>query len=138
MAKKTVNFVQGSFLDMPFKDEEFGGLVLGEVCEHCDIKRLQQMMTEANRVLRPGGELLITWPGDSRPKIEQHPDSAMMTYCEGVTSWHQSVWTPEQIQEVIAEQTKKREDTWELLHLEPLFYAFIPKSPGWGMCLRKS
>jgi SAM-dependent methyltransferase len=46
--------------DLPFKNDEFNGVLASEVFEH--VFNLQICLKEINRVLKPGGKLLITCP----------------------------------------------------------------------------
>lgn len=55
-----VRFVQGSCETLPFSDGAFDLLVAFEVIEHLD--GWQDMLSEARRVLRPGGVLLVSTP----------------------------------------------------------------------------
>jgi SAM-dependent methyltransferase len=45
---------------LPFADETFAGVVSNSVLEH--IPQVQPVLAEANRVLRPGGTLVVTMP----------------------------------------------------------------------------
>jgi 2-polyprenyl-6-hydroxyphenyl methylase/3-demethylubiquinone-9 3-methyltransferase len=61
-----VDAVRGNVLALPFRDESFDVVVAGEVLEH--VTDLAGAVTEACRVLRPGGTLVIdtiaaTWIG---------------------------------------------------------------------------
>jgi SAM-dependent methyltransferase len=55
----------GNLLDVPFDDESFDVVVLGEVLEH--IARDDEALKEAARVLRPGGVVAISVPAASVP-----------------------------------------------------------------------
>ncbi|MBU0981559.1 methyltransferase domain-containing protein [Patescibacteria group bacterium] len=50
----------GSFLDMPYKDEEFDVVVISEVIEH--VLESVDGFKEIARVLKPGGRLVLTTP----------------------------------------------------------------------------
>jgi SAM-dependent methyltransferase len=52
--------VLADMTDLPFPDESFDGVVAGEVIEHIADDRLA--LTEAARVLRPGGALALSVP----------------------------------------------------------------------------
>ncbi|MDZ7587166.1 MAG: class I SAM-dependent methyltransferase, partial [Patescibacteria group bacterium] len=49
--------------DLPFKTNSFALILATEVIEH--ISRLERFVTETNRVLNPGGRLLITFPNEN-------------------------------------------------------------------------
>jgi SAM-dependent methyltransferase len=88
------NFVQGSILDLPFDDNSYASAVVGELMEHCRPEPAEQALRETKRVVRPGGPILLTFPLDDRPKMEQHgPEGPYYEHCEGITSWHQTVWS---------------------------------------------
>lgn len=55
-----VRFIQGSCERLPFSDAAFDLLVAFEVIEHLD--GWQDLLSEAARVLRPGGVLLVSTP----------------------------------------------------------------------------
>lgn len=52
--------VQGMGDQMPFADGQFASIISNSVLEH--IPDIQPVLQEANRVLRPGGKLIITMP----------------------------------------------------------------------------
>ncbi|MBN2484734.1 MAG: class I SAM-dependent methyltransferase [Bacteroidales bacterium] len=47
-------------IDIPFPDNYFDSLLCSEVLEH--VENLSVLLSEANRVLRPGGKFLVTTP----------------------------------------------------------------------------
>lgn len=47
-------------LSLPFENNRFDGIFSSEVFEH--VFNLEHMLTEINRVLKPGGKLLVTCP----------------------------------------------------------------------------
>lgn len=53
-----LNILEGDFRDLPFKDEEFDFLISTFVLVH--IRELKEAFLEAYRVLKVGGEILIT------------------------------------------------------------------------------
>ena len=55
--------IQGLGDVMPFPDGYFGSVISNSVLEH--IPDVQLVLTEASRVLRPGGRLVITFPSDN-------------------------------------------------------------------------
>lgn len=61
--------VQGDIQDMPFEDSSFDAVLLNEVLEHVPSESLG--LSEINRVLRPGGVLLVFSPNRMYP-FESH------------------------------------------------------------------
>jgi SAM-dependent methyltransferase len=55
-----VDFVVGESENLPFRDEQFDGVLLNEVLEH--VADEQQTLREIYRVLRPGGHLALFSP----------------------------------------------------------------------------
>ena len=55
-----VRFEVGSATEMPFADASFDLVVAFEVIEH--LENWQQLLTEARRVLAPGGQLVVSTP----------------------------------------------------------------------------
>lgn len=56
----SINMVRGNGLALPFKDRVFDNVLLGEIIEHQVQPEL--LLEEAKRVLRSGGNLIITTP----------------------------------------------------------------------------
>jgi SAM-dependent methyltransferase len=54
--------VSGSALDLPFGDNTFGAVCMFDVMEHLPRKSELKALTEARRVLRPGGHLYLSTP----------------------------------------------------------------------------
>lgn len=59
---RAVNVVHGSILDLPFQDNSLDGYYCLGVVEHFDFDQIQKIFSEARRVLRPGGKIVIFWP----------------------------------------------------------------------------
>lgn len=55
---KKVRFIYGDLNNMPFKNNEFDKVVLSEVIEH--LGNDKKTLKEINRILKPGGALLLT------------------------------------------------------------------------------
>lgn len=56
------NVVKGSVLDIPFKDEEFDGVISSHVIEHLLPRDAIKMLFESSRVLKKGGLLMLRTP----------------------------------------------------------------------------
>jgi SAM-dependent methyltransferase len=54
------NCFHGSFLEMPFENDSFDTVILCEVIEH--VPDSLQGFAEISRILKPGGELILTTP----------------------------------------------------------------------------
>ena len=54
--------IHGDIMDLPFKDSSFDGYYSLGVVEHFDSDQIQKIFSEARRVLRPGGKMVIFWP----------------------------------------------------------------------------
>lgn len=132
------NFVQGDVLDMPFEDEKFGSVVLGEFLEHVMPHVALDALTEIKRVLKPEGQLLLTFPLDDRPAGVQHAKHLLKIIVPGttghdITVWHQTVWTDEML------ETLFKGAGFEVVSRDPVPYAFVKnQNPnGWAIVLKK-
>ncbi len=56
----TYSFVNASAYEMPFEDETFDVVVSCEVIEH--VQKPEQLLKEAHRVLKNGGQIILTTP----------------------------------------------------------------------------
>jgi ubiquinone/menaquinone biosynthesis C-methylase UbiE len=66
--------------ELPFADNEFDLVLCAEVLEH--VHDLQRLLSEARRVLRPGGRLAVTTPGHwflMRPPVPLSPHIRFFT-----------------------------------------------------------
>ena len=95
------NFIQGTATDLPFPDETFNIVVIGELLEHCLMSAAIKVLSEAKRVLRHEGSIVLTFPKDSRDKRVQRPPHELREYEDGITSWHQVVWDTEQLKDLL-------------------------------------
>jgi ubiquinone/menaquinone biosynthesis C-methylase UbiE len=65
-----LNVVQGDALSLPFKDNTFDAIIMIAVIHHIQPDEHYKVLNEIQRVLKPGGQALITnWA------VEQPPDS---------------------------------------------------------------
>lgn len=64
--KSNVNFVTGSVMDLPFKNEFFDFVIGNAVLHHLDIDK---SLEEIKRVLKPGGSLLFFEPNMLNPQV---------------------------------------------------------------------
>lgn len=91
---KCKNFVKGSLLKMPFQDEFYDVVVLGEFLEHCKFEKAAEAVLECRRVVKPGGHLVFTFPLDARSPEEQRGNNVWpQEYDQGITCAHQTWWT---------------------------------------------
>ncbi len=102
------NFTRMSVQRMSFPTRMFAHVVLGEFLEHCTFDAAVEALEEVNRVLQPGGRVTITFPKDTRSPEQQRPPHELQEYCEGITSWHQTVWTDQMLDD-LAKKTGFRE-----------------------------
>ena len=102
MARDVPNFVQGDATNLKgvFEDGRFGLAVLGEVLEHLFPYRAEQMLSEAKRIIRDDGRILLTFPRDPRPGEAQHDPPVMIEYAHGMWSHHVTVWTDEMLKDL--------------------------------------
>lgn len=70
-SKKNINaeFKVGFGENIPFADEQFDAILTFDVFEH--VQDLRKVMSECNRVLKPGGQLILVFPSYYHPK-EHH------------------------------------------------------------------
>lgn len=97
------NFVRGSLLNIPFPDRHFGTVVLGEILEHCPRPSAIKILSEAKRVVKSDGVIVVTYPLDPRPANVQHEPHLLITWEGGITSWHQSVWDSKSFEDLLNE-----------------------------------
>jgi SAM-dependent methyltransferase len=123
------NFQVGSALDIPFADDHFGIVVLGEFIEHCKFPEAKRALIESRRVCRSGGFIVMTFPLDGRPKEVQHAPHLLVVWEDDITSWHQTVWENELFQRLL-DECKMRELSE---HRKQLEYGFCQ---GWGVVVQ--
>lgn len=128
------NFTPGTVFDMPFSDEAFASVMLGEFLEHCTEEKAREALREIRRVLFQSGMLYITVPLDGRPVYEQNVMRVEMgerEYCPGVTNYHQTWWSNRMLQ-ALAEDTG-----FEEVKRVTLVYQMTAPVMGWGLSWRK-
>lgn len=135
---KLPNFVHGDALNLPWKEPKFQLAVLGEFIEHCVRPCALRALSEAARVVLPGGYICVTYPLDPRAPGHQHAADKLDVWVAGetghdITSWHQTVWESGWFDQMVQ---------WCGLievHREQLEYSFVNHTPpqGYGVLLRK-
>lgn len=123
------NFIQCDVRALPFADHSFRTSVLGETIEHCTTDYAYDALKEICRVT--SDYIIITYPYDDRPKEEQHKPEHLVEYAPGCTSWHQTLWTRETLEQLF-KSLKLR-----VIAQRDLTYYFTKTVPGIGMVLRK-
>lgn len=120
------NFVQASVYELPFEDESFDMIVLGEFIEHCNETAVRDALLSLKRVLKNDGRLVMTYPYDDRPREVQHSADKLVVWDEkyGITSWHQSVWTDDLLLPIL-DQTG-----FDRVSVDVLCYGFCPEGRG--------
>ena len=61
--------IHGDILNLPFGDNLFDGYYSLGVVEHFTGEQIQRIFSEAKRVLKPGGTLVIFWPRSLAPSV---------------------------------------------------------------------
>jgi ubiquinone/menaquinone biosynthesis C-methylase UbiE len=115
-----VHFIQGACESLPFAGESFDLLVAFEVIEH--LEGWRQMLTEARRVLRPSGVLLVStpnkaWYNESRAGAGPNP-------------YHVREFEYREFEEAL-EAVFPHVHLWTQNHSEAI--AFVPASPSNGV-----
>ncbi len=107
-----VRFIQGSCERLPFSDAAFDLLVAFEVIEHLD--GWQDLLSEAARVLRPGGVLLVSTP--NRDYYEQSRGEA------GPNPFHRHEFDYAEFQEALSARFAHVR-IWTQNHAEAIVFA---------------
>lgn len=58
-AKESPSFICASITDIPFSGNLFTKIIAADIVEHLSDRQLESFIKEANRVLKPGGEIFI-------------------------------------------------------------------------------
>jgi len=119
-ARPGVYFLRGACESLPFADGSFDLLVAFEVIEH--LKGWREMLTEARRVLRPSGVLLV-----STPNKAWYTESRAAA---GPNPYHVREFEYGEF-EAALEATFPHVHLWSQNHSESI--AFVPVSPSCGV-----
>lgn len=92
LTQRVRNYVHGNACELPFEPETFATCVMGEFLEHCEFHKAVEALSEARRVLRPGGKLIMTFPLDPRPLEIQHNPPVYTEFTKGCWAGHITVW----------------------------------------------
>ena len=117
----------GEFL--PLEGESFECILLSEVIEHLEVPQIS--ITEAARVLRPGGRLLVTTPNYRSfwPLMEQVVDRLNMAP-KMAGEQHISRFHPTSLKKLLIESGLQIEYFGTIYSLSPFLSLFSPKWAG--------
>lgn len=88
--KKLATDVVADARSLPFEDNSYDSVVLGDILEHFEKQEdIQKALSEAKRVLVDGGIVIITAPEDRRELHKQLPAHELYNYAEGVPAYHE-------------------------------------------------
>ncbi len=122
------NFVHGTVMDMPFPDDHFDCVVLGEFLEHCTQERAAQALLECRRVLKTGGHLVLTFPLDGRSHEEQRDGATWPEkYDDGISCYHDTWWSDKMLHD-LKQKTRLIE-----VGRAVLIYVLSAPLGGWGL-----
>jgi hypothetical protein len=88
---------------LPFADNSWDTVILGDILEHCDDQVAAEIFTEARRV---GRRIVITWPEDYRGIIlqrEGRTDIPSYTKDGQVEGYHKTPWTLARMKSITGE-----------------------------------
>jgi cyclopropane fatty-acyl-phospholipid synthase-like methyltransferase len=103
LTKSVRNFILADYLQTT-QFVQYDGMVLGEVLEHCTMEIGAQFLKKMRKETKTGGHLILTLPQDHRDKYEQYArEEEYLEYAPGITSWHQTVWTKELLDEYLSD-----------------------------------
>jgi SAM-dependent methyltransferase len=118
-AKPGVQFLQGTCESLPFGDASFDLIAAFEVIEH--LERWREMLTEARRVLRPSGVLLVSTPNKAY--------YSEMRAAAGPNPYHVHEFEYREF-EAALEAVFPHVRLWSQNHSDAI--AFVPASPAAG------
>ncbi|MCB0643774.1 MAG: methyltransferase domain-containing protein [Phaeodactylibacter sp.] len=82
-------FVLGSALDLPFKSGQFGALFTLHFLMHLSKSETSRFLSEAYRVLKPRGRLVLDFPSERRRQLVGHQQSGW----HGANAYSLAAWT---------------------------------------------
>lgn len=83
----STRLTRGSVLSLPFADGTFAGVHAADIIEHFGPADARQLLSEAARVLRPGGRLVISTPHLKRSfyndptHVRPYPPESILSFC---------------------------------------------------------
>jgi len=107
MLNPQLEFVEGSAYELPVPDESVDCVTFQEVIEH--LEGPAQALKEINRVLRPGGTLIVTTPNayywrhfrdfaiaEAKDRLRRRPPRLAATVFHEESEWNRHIhaWTP--------------------------------------------
>lgn len=85
-----------SIFDMPFEDGEIDRVYLGHILEHLEYEKIPDGLREVQRVIKPGGEIMVVGPCADKAKRLNVPSDLMHAIeahgFDGTGFGHE--WTP--------------------------------------------
>lgn len=126
MGSETVCDVQADARSLPYQNDSFETVILGDLLEHMSDADAIITLREAARVTRD--KIIVTWPVDTRTSQEQHVGH-LPDYAPGIPATHTK--TVEKSDMLVWCQ----EAGLIVTHLEEIEYPF---APGFGLILQQS
>ncbi len=104
-----IAIVEGSIYELPFKNNSFDLIICSEVLEH--LENDMSGLVELNRVLKPGGKIIITVPNKNFPFLWD-PLNALLAkfgrhiskdiwWLAGIWADHERLYSPDEIETLI-------------------------------------
>ena len=104
--------------------------VLGDVLEHCYEEDGLKILKEANKCLKPGGKIVVTFPEDYRPPDKQHPTIHKdKVYVGNMKYAHRH--DPPLTRKELFDWMHKAD--FMVRHCDPLNYRNVDIDIGWGI-----
>lgn len=107
LKKQGLNVVFGDVVELPFEVNEFDVISCSHVIEHLTPLEAQKMFSEINRVLKPGGRVILTTPTE---------------YTIWNTFGHIKPYTPTAIKKLFREFSLESFDSVPNLLIEDVYY----------------